>query len=130
MAYKYGSCLFDTQRQASIASVEDFLFAGGNNSVVDVAQMDAEDMEDEMLNEGWQIPFLSDWSGAVYLAQEVIHASRTAFVTNADAKELDEILERTAYTNGLAPIGGGARADAAIYNLARAEISKRIGVKK
>ena len=131
MSYKYGSCLFDTPRQASLAAVEDFLFAGGNNKSADVAQMDANDTEEEITSEGWKVPFLSDHTSSVVdLAQEIIDYAREAFISEADAKELDEILERTCYTNGSAPIGGGARADAAIYNLASEELSKRIGVKQ
>ena len=128
MSYKYGLCLFDTPRQASLAAVEDFLFAGGNNSMADVAQMDAYDTDEEITAEGWNVPFLSQHTSSVVdLAQEIIDYARDKFVTEADAEELDEILDRTCYTNGAVPVGGGARADAAIYNLAREELSKRIG---
>ena len=131
MSYKYGSCLFDTPRQASLAAVEDFLFAGGNNSVSDVSKMDAYDTDEEITAEGWNVPFLSQHTSSVVdLAQEIINYSRKSFVANADSEELDEILDRTAYTNGAVPINGGARADKSIYHLARAELSKRIGVKR
>ena len=128
MSYKYGSCLFDTPRQASLAAVSDFVFAVGNNSMADVAQMDAQDTAEQMAKEGWSIPFLSKHTSSVVdLAQEIIDYARDKFVTEAEAEELDEILDRTCYTNGAVPVGGGARADAAIYNLAREELSKRIG---
>jgi len=126
MSFKYGSGLYQTPSAASRAAIEDFLFAGGNNSVADVAQMDAYETAAEMLEEGWQIPFLCEHGASVIdLAQEVIDSAREAFVAEADAEELDEIIARTEYTRGACPIGGGARADAEIYNVARAELAKR-----
>lgn len=73
MTYRVAGMMFNTRLEAMRASVEWFATAGGDNEPHEVAHMmTAEEIADDILAQGWELPDETDRDELVDLAQHVI----------------------------------------------------------
>lgn len=79
-SFKYGNSLYSTLSKCSRAAVEDFMYAGGNNSLVDVAAMDPKETVAEIESCGWEVPGYYWWSASelITMAAEIISEAKEA----------------------------------------------------
>lgn len=95
MTYQVAGILLRDRLEAMRAAVEWFASAGGDNDPEHVAGMQAENIADEIIVSGWEMPDETDRDELVALAQHTIDCAQVEATLNAiGTRETERLLCR------------------------------------